>query len=57
MTYQPTPITKRGDIDRATTSDKKTQELLAEILAQLKIHTLHLAKISNTNFTDEDIDT
>ena len=56
MAYQPQPQQTEGDKKEAVVSDDNTQEILGEILKQLKIMNIHLSILTDTEIEKQEVD-
>jgi uncharacterized FlaG/YvyC family protein len=56
MTYQPHPVQEEGGQKEGRVSDDNVQELLNEVLKQLKIMNLHLAFVTDTYIGKQEIE-
>jgi len=56
MAYQPQSIQEEGGQKESRVSDDNTQELLSEILKQLKIMNLHLSILTDNTINKTEIE-
>ena len=56
MAYQPTPTVKKGGRKRAVTADNDVQELLKEVLRELKIINVQLQEVTGSAVPDGDLE-
>ena len=56
MTYQPEPIVEEGGQKKVVEQDKNIEELLAEILVELKLIRMHMEQITCERINSNDID-
>lgn len=57
MTYIRKSVIKvEGGQRKARTSDDNAQELLMDILKEMKIMNFHMSQVTDNNVTDEDLD-
>jgi len=55
MSYSPTPIQIRGGKIEAITSDANAEDLLKEVLVQLKIMNMHLSTMTEDDIDEKEI--
>ena len=56
MSFIPNPTTTEGTQDKLQTTDMNVEQLLNEVLKELKKLNLHMHQLSDLDVTDRDVD-